>query len=227
MSAKADILTNKHDILKEKGSISDAMLVDHLFDNFMQYISAHWHYHATPPNQNPIDLLGGSGAKTVNCDNLSAVFAALIRDIDDKLKPAKASKNWFISKPALKNFDAKVTGNMGNPDATSFNLGCHFSAHYFVNFNGKYYDPCLSTTYNSETGAVFMETRLVPGTNNLRYAGTGNAIILLKPKQKVINGFGGVFEVLSIAKGDPKKRLDKKEYEAASKVPALKAAGLK
>ena len=123
--------------------------------------------------------------------------------------------------------DGKVTGNMGNPDAVIYNLGCHFSAHFFTKFGDKFYDPCLSTTYTKEDGAVLMETRLVAGTNNLRYAGIGRTVILLKPKQKVIPGFGSVVVVLSIYKDDIKKWLDKGEYEAVKKMPLFHAAGLK
>ena len=227
MSARAEIFTNKHDILKEKGTVADSTLVDHLFENFMQYASANWSYSASAPGQTVADLLSTSGGKTVACDTLAGAFTRLIKEADEKLIPEGKSKNWFITRPDLKCFDGKVTGNMGNPDAVIYNLGCHFSAHFFTKFGDKFYDPCLSTTYTKEDGAVLMETRLVAGTNNLRYAGIGRTVILLKPKQKVIPGFGSVVVVLSIYKDDIKKWLDKGEYEAVKKMPLFHAAGLK
>ena len=230
MSAQAEMLTNRHDILKEKGTIADSLLVDHLFENFMLYATANWNYGAAGA---PGDLLGTSGSKTVACDNLAGAFTSLIKIADDKLKPnpgGRPYKNWFISRPELKCFDRKVTGNMGNPGAigaTNFNLGCHFSAHYFVKFGDKYYNPCLSTTYGREDGAVFMQTNLVMGSDNLRYAGTGKSIILLKQKQMAVPGFTSVFEIFSIFKDDIKKSLTPKDYDAAKRNPALRAAGLK
>ncbi len=230
MSAQAEMLTNKHDILKEKGTIADSVLVDHLFENFMLYATANWNYGAAGTAG---DLLGTSGSKTVACDNLAAAFTSLIKIADDKLKPnpgGKPSKNWFIARPELKCFDSKVTGNMGNPGAmtaSSFNLGCHFSAHYFVRFGDKFYDPCLATTYGREDGAVSMQTSLVMGSDNLRFAGNGRSIILLKQKQMAVPGFTSVFEILSIFKDDLKKSLSPKDYDAAKKNQVLRAAGLK
>ena len=227
MSAQAEMLTNKHDILKEKGTINASVLVDHLFENFMLYATANWNYAASGTTG---DLLATTGPKTVACDNLATAFASLIKIADDKLKPERSSKNWFITRPELKCFDTKVKGNMGNPGAlvaANFNLGCHFSAHYFVKCGDKYYDPCLASTYGSEDGPVSMQTRIVQNSDNLRFAGTGRTIILLKPKQMVIPGFSSVFEILSIYKDNLKKILSTKDYEAAKKNQTLVAAGLK
>ena len=226
MSAQAEILANKHDILKEKGSVPDAVLVEHLFENFLQYASANWTYSATSGKQTAPDLLAGSGAKTVACGTLREALKILIRE-QLKLEAKNASQNRFISRPNLKCFDSKVTGNMGKPGSNDFSLGCFWSEHYFLESGGKFYDPCLSAIYAREDGPILARTTNVPNATHIVYAGFGRSTILMRSlPNRTAPGFGGVWEVFPIDKNEIKKLLNAKEYAAVKLIPALKNIGL-
>lgn len=228
MSAKAEILTHKHDILKQKNIVGNAKIIDLLFENFLDYASANWNYSAQSGNQTAPDLLNGNGRKNVACGTLREAFKLLIRN-ELNLEAANEDINgYFITKPTLKCFDPNVHGNIANPGSTNFNLGCHFSAHYFVKSQGKYYDPCLTATYSRAEEPILIRTSPIAGTVNMRCGGTGAAMIVLRQiPNRVVPGFGTTWELFSLAKDDLKKKLTPQEYAAAKQNAMLKAAGLK
>jgi hypothetical protein len=229
MSAQAEILTTKHDVLKQKGSVPNSKLVDLLFENFLQYASANWSYSAQSGKQTATDLLSGSGPKNVACGTLREGFKLLIRNELKLQADNEDINNYFISKPTLKCFDNKVSGNIGNPSSGVFNLGCHFSTHYFVKSEGKYYDPCLSSIYSSATEPILINTSLITGFpgGSLRFGGTGKAIVILRliPGRSV-PGFGSTWELFSLFKDNIAKKLTSKEYAAVKLNPVIKAAGV-
>lgn len=228
MSAQSEILENKHDILKQKDILGAEKVLDMLFENFLAYASANWNYSAQSGKQTAMDLLSGSGAKNVACGTLREAFKLLVRE-QLKLEAANEDINgYFITKPTLKCFDTKVTGNMANPGSHVFNLGCHFSAHYFVKCGGKYYDPCLNTTYARADEPILMRSSPVPNAMTLRYAGSGRAVVLLRQLLgQSVTGFGTTWEVYSVTKDDLGRHLTPKEYAAAKAAPVLKGAGLR
>jgi hypothetical protein len=230
MSALAEILTNKNKIMEQKGIVPNSKLVDLLFENFLQYASANWNYSAQSGKQTAADLLSGTGSKNVACGTLREAFKLLIRNELNLQAENQDINGYFISKPTLKCFDNKVTGNIANPGSGFFNLGCHFSTHYFVKSEGKYYDPCLSTTYSSATEPILITTNLVMAFTggSLRYGGTGKSTVILRLiPGKTVPGFGSTWELFSLAKDNLSKKLTTKEYAALKATPALKSAGIK
>lgn len=207
MSARDDILSGKFKtspagaeaLRKAGGTGAEA----ELFASYVGYANAMWSYAAQPGAQKAQDLLDGDGTKSVACGTLREAFKLMLRDDLRLTDVANADINeYFLTKPDLKCFDAKVTGNVGNHGKTSFNLACHFSTHYFVRAGTTYYDPCLMSVYTSTDGPIGQRTRLVANTGGggLRKAGTGKALVLLHLLTgRTVPGFGSVWEILTPA----------------------------
>ncbi|CAN5503530.1 hypothetical protein BH10BAC3_BH10BAC3_12220 [soil metagenome] len=229
MSAKDDILNNKYDILKEKGTISKSLLVDHLFENFVKYASANWQYVTQAGSQTADDLLSGTGMKSVACGTLRTAFITLVRNDLQGMAAVADLNQYFISLPNLKCFDNNVTGNVANPGSPFYTLGCHFSAHYFAESEGKFYDPCLSAIYATKEEPILIKTRIVTKSveGALRYGGVGRSTVILKRKVGVVPGFGSTWEMFSLFKDNVSKMLSAAEFAALKAQPELKAAGLK
>lgn len=134
---------------------SKADLTDILFSNFMNYAKAHWTYNASGC-ESGVSLLDGS--KTLcNCRGIRHALDLMFIEIgfapSDVVEEPIAYTFW--TDPQFHCFDATVTGNIANADAPSaFGNGCVFSNHYFTKCNGKYYDPCMDTTYSNNTAII-------------------------------------------------------------------------
>lgn len=228
MSAREDVLHFKHDIhaMQKDSAISPAVLADALFENYLGYASANWDYAAQPGGLRADTLLSGTGHKAVACGTLRDALKTMFREDLGRpdVKDADLNEN-FISKPDLHCFDSKVRGNLGNRGSGTFNLGCHFSSHYFLACGGKYYDACLSTTYKSDQEPIFQKTlrvgTLTESVAGVRYAGIGRAAIILRViPGKVLPGFGSVWEILKL--DEVKKVFSGQDLKRVQATPALK-----
>lgn len=233
MAAQVDILTFKHDIPTLLRAQAGATLVDKLFDNFIGYAGAHWKYAAQQGAQTAEDALAGDGAKTLACATIRKALKIMLNDVLATPSNNVDINEYFVTRPGLKCFDPLVTGNLGNHGSGIFNLGCHFSTHYFLSCNGKYYDPCLTSVYTSAEGPVMWKTSVVkgeklgsPSVPSLRRAGTGMTLTFLHQLAgRVVPGFGTVWEVLRPQ--ELKGALSKPDYAIAITDPVVKVAGLK
>ena len=182
MTARADILSGKFKdspaaIAALRSAGDDDMAK--LFASFVGYASVNWNYAATSGAQTAPDLLAGEGTKSVACGTLREALKIIVRE-DMKLTAENADINGhFLTKRQLSCFDPKVKGNVGNRGATTYDLACHFSTHYFLKTNGKYYDACLTSTYAREDEPILQRTRGITGVN-MRKAGTGKALIFIR-----------------------------------------------
>ena len=233
MAAKTDILTFKHDIPALKTPTNGGTLVDKLFENFIGYAGANWKYAAQQGAQTAEDALDGTGTKTLACATIRKALQIMVRDTLNVPTTNTDINEYFITRPGLKCFDPTVTGNVGSRGTGAFNLGCHFSTHYFLNCNGKFYDPCLTSVYGSADGPVMYKTFIVkgplpssPSVPPIRKAGTGTSLMFfcLIPG-RAVPGFGSVWEVVKPA--ELKNVLSSNDYKIALTDPVVKAAGLK
>lgn len=231
MSARQDILDGKFKdspagkaALRAAGGTGAAA---DLFAGFVGYAGANWHYSAQSGAQTAPALLAGDGTKNVACGTLREALKIMMRE-DLKLTAANADINeYFLTKPGLECFDPKVKGNVGNLGATAFNLACHFSTHYFVESGGKFYDACLTAVYNNKDGPIAHRTRLIIGSTNLRKAGTGLALVILKQLMgRTVPGFGTVWEILTPAECKRAGVLSAQDLQALKNDPDVKAGKL-
>lgn len=215
MTARQDILSGKFANnpggTAAKRAAGAGELAD-LYAGFVGYASANWSYAAQPGSQTASALLAGSGPATVACGTIREALKLVLRE-DLRLNDVKNAdiNGYFLTKPQLSCFDAKVRGNVGNHGSHTYDLACHFSTHYFVSTGGKYYDPCLMSVYTSEKGPVAHETRIVGGQAGLRKAGLGSTLILLHLLAgKSVTGFGSVWEI--VKPEECRKALSTAEY---------------
>ncbi|MGD0632093.1 MAG: hypothetical protein ABR987_22405 [Terracidiphilus sp.] len=230
MSARQDILNGKFKgspaglaALRAAGGTGETA---DLFAGFVAYASAHWNYAAQPGPQKAQELLDGDGPKTVACGTLRDAIKIMMRE-DLHLTVRDTENQRFLTKPALKCFDSKVKGKVGNHGSTQFDLACYFSAHYFVETGGRFYDPCLMSVYDTSEGPIAHKTRLVIGSDDLRKAGTGKAMVFLRVLPgRTVPGFGEVREILVPAECKVKGLLSPKDYQAFKTDPDVIAAKL-
>ena len=233
MSAREDILAGKFkDSPTAKAAFRSAGghgQVAELFAYFVGYASATWSYSAQSGGQTAKGLLDGNGAKNVACGTLREAFKIMLRE-DLQLNTVKNAdiNERFITKPDLKCFDSKVKGNLGNYGQHTFNLGCHFSSHYFVQVSGKFYDPCLVAVYSTLAGPIAHKTRPVQKTTPpMRKAGTGRALIILQLMAgKSLPGFGEGWQILLPAECKKKGVLTIANLKALKEDPDIKGSRL-
>lgn len=233
MSARDDILAGKFkDSPTGKAALRAAGgngQTAELFANFVGYASATWNYSAQSGGQTAKGLLDGSGAMNAACGTLREAFKLMLREDLQLNTVSNADINGrFITKPNLQCFDSKVTGNLGNYGQHTFNLGCHFSTHYFVKESAKFYDPCLMAVYTTLEGPVAYKTRPVQGTfPPMRKAGTGKALIILQLVQgKTLPGFGEAWQILLPAECKAKGVLTPANLKALKNDPDVKFSKL-
>jgi hypothetical protein len=231
MSARQEILDGKFktspSAVAALRAAGGAGTTAELFSSFVGYACAQWSYAAQPGAQKAQELLDGDGAKTVACGTLREAFKIMMRD-DLHLTVRNADINdRFLTKPSLACFDSKVKGNVGNYGSNTFDLACHFSTHYFVETDGKFYDPCLMSVYANSDGPIAHKTMLVKNSDKLRKAGKGRSLVILKllPGRSV-PGFGEVWEILTPAECKRTGVLTPKDFQALKMDPDVMAGQL-
>lgn len=225
MSARVAILTNKNDIPAMKLKIpkpSDQALADALFENFITYASANWQYLAQPGAQKAEDALASDGPASLACGTIREALKIMFKEVLDLTAQNEDINGYFISKPGLKNFDSRVTGNLFSE--TGQVLGAHFSTHYFLKCGSKWYDPCLMSQYASKEGPIHAKTTIV-GTSfksvlGWRKSGSGPSLTFFKLEQRLVPGFGTTWKTFKPK--DFKAALTKQDWEIAKTDPELK-----
>jgi len=230
-SARESILCFKHDIpaMQKNSSISKMLLADALFENFVEYASANWDYITEASNLSADALLASADHNRVDCAKLREALKKMFEEdlgLDGVSNANLDSSNkcgHFITKPDFHCFDSKVRGNVGNQGSGAFNLGCFFTTHYFLKYGGKYYDACMAATYRSEQEPILHKTRKVgtvyKGLENVRWAGTGKATILLRSTPKNVPGFSSVWEIFKL--DEVKRIFSKQELNVIQTTPEL------
>jgi hypothetical protein len=233
MTAREEILSNKHDILKLKADkkLDQQALADKLFENFVIHARANWKYAAQPGAQKALDALNGTGTATLACGTIREALKIMFLDELNATAANEDINSYFLSKPGLKNFDSLVTGNVFDETGRGTSLACLFSTHYFLKLGTKWYDPCMTSQYVTREGPVHAYTKNVgvPPTStlgNLKKAGSGTSLMLfLLDRGRSVPGFGSVWKI--VKPRDLKTLLPNDEYAKAKLDPDLKAAGLK
>lgn len=229
MTARQDILSRKFldsasGAAAKRAAGSSGQMAD-VFGSFVGYASANWNYAAQPGGQTAAGLLDGTGPATVACGTIREALKLVLRE-DLQLKDVQNAdiNGYFLTKPQLSCFDAKVKGNVGNHGGHSFDLACHFSSHFFLSTGGKFYDPCLVSVYTSDKGPVAHNTRLLAG-QGLRKAGLGTALIIVHLLAgRSVPGFGSVWEI--VTPQECKKALTAAEFNFVKNDPDVKLGKL-
>jgi hypothetical protein len=226
MPARVTILTNKNDIPAMKLKTpkpTDQALADALFDNFITYAAANWQYLAQPGAQKAEDALNSDGPASLACGTIREALKIMFKEVLGLAAQNEDINGYFISKPGLKNFDSRVTGNLFSE--TGQVLGAHFSTHYFLKCGSKWYDPCLMASYATKEGPIHAKTQLVgnppiKSVLGLKKSGSGHSLTFFKMEQRAVPGFGSVWK--TVKPKDLKAALTKLDWETAKLDPDVK-----
>lgn len=226
MKARDAILTNKNDIpamMRKTPRPDDQALADALFTNFIEYAAKNWQYNAINGANTAEDALNSSGVASLACGTIRDALKIMFKDVLGLIAQNEDINYYFITKPGLKNFDNRVTGNLFSE--TGQVLGAHFSAHYFLKCGSKWYDPCLMAQYMTKEGPVHAKTLNVGipqsrSVHGLKKAGTGHSLTFFKLDQRPVPGFGSTWK--TVKPKDLKAALTKQDWELAKLDPDVK-----
>jgi hypothetical protein len=130
-------------------------------------------------------------------------------------------------------YDPKVRGNLRRLDTPgNYGNGCIFNEHYYLKCNGKYYDPCLSTTYNVKNQSIkeefngqYQNTAYGTGQTAGRMLLTADkkTCIVYLPKEPV-PGFRGAWGMFEASKKNVEKpwgaRYSKRKWPSRVGIPS-------
>jgi hypothetical protein len=127
--------------------------VDSLFINFMFYAKAHWSYIASARAGGEA-LLAGTETQ-VPCGGIANALKILIEEKLHLHVDYITIPGYVWTEASFLCFDSKVKGNVTKIESPAmFTEGCIFNEHYFLKCGGKFYDPCLNSTYSMQNEAV-------------------------------------------------------------------------
>jgi hypothetical protein len=130
-------------------------------------------------------------------------------------------------------YDPKVRGNLRRLDTPgNYGNGCIFNEHYYLKCNGKYYDPCLSTTYSVKNQSIkeefsgqYQNTAYGTGQTAGRMLLTADkkTCIVYLPKEPV-PGFRGAWGMFEASKKNVEKpwgaRYSKRKWPSRVGIPS-------
>ena len=140
--------------LQDKNA-SREMLLDGVFTNLLHYAKHNWNYAASGKTGGQ-DLLNGT-ANTAPCGGIAtALKLVYINGLgipETDIEYIRVT-GYLWTGPNYLCFDPKVKGNLRNINDRNYANGCIFNEHYYLRAGGKYYDPCLSTSYAAKDQSI-------------------------------------------------------------------------
>lgn len=133
-----------------------AQYADDLFDNFVAYAKSNWTYHASGKENGKV-VLETVAKHNINCRGIAHALNLMFRE-NLKIEAKEQTINGFFwTNPEFECFDSNVVGCVARAETPSAkNEGCIFNNHYFSKCNGKFYDPCMTAQYDTETELVLV-----------------------------------------------------------------------
>ncbi len=212
--------------LISKGAVRERLL-DGAFCNLLHYAKSHWSYTASGSTGGDALLAGTAVAAPCGgiATALKRVFTQGLGVPEGDIEYIRVT-GYVWTGPEYLCFDPKVTGNLRRLDQMDYRNGCVFNEHYYLKCSGRYYDPCLSTTYlrkDQSIKASFSGLRILTiGTNRKMLITEDKHTILLYMPQERVQGFQGAWAMFDATKKQVEKALGTKDYKA--EMAALKGA---
>jgi hypothetical protein len=199
--------------LKAKGASLETQL-DGVFANMLRYAKLNWRYVASGKDGGDALLAGTSFSAPCG-----GIATALMTCFIDGLGVAKKDveyvrvTGYVWTGPQWMSFDPNVTGNIRKLDTPGlYNNGCIFNEHYYLKCNGKYYDPCLSSSYVVKDQSIkeYFNGLRMPMTvgqgRKFMYTADRKTCILYMPNETV-SGFTGAYTMFDATKKNIEKAL--------------------
>jgi len=132
--------------------------VQTLFKNLCDYAKAFYTYSATKVKTSTGELLLGyphGDLRVVDCASLASMFCIVAREnlgLSEKTVGLQSvsSGEGFATKEHSKCFDAGIVGSIRTATENFRAVRrCVFREHWFAQVSGRFYDPCMLTTYEA------------------------------------------------------------------------------
>ena len=138
------------------------VVVDALFKNFVAYARTKWSYKASAMLSGEAILAGRTN--DVFCATIAEAFELLLDAVLPGTEKARrvTLRGPFVTKPQYHCFDTKVTGNIFGKDGQPIGT-CMFSEHFFAQWAGSFYDPCMGSIYPAQDQVVAEKVPYVNG----------------------------------------------------------------
>lgn len=195
-------------------------LLDGTFTNFLYYAKSNWSYVASATAGGEA-LLAGT-AQAAPCGGIATALMRIYIDglgIDAADVEYKTVPGYLWTGPEYSCFDPKVYGNLRKLDGRDYRNGCIFNQHYYLKCHGKYYDPCLSTTYRKEDESI--KEKFQGGGTRVIVAGTHRKIlvtldrktVIMHMHQESVPGFRGAWAMFDASKKNIEKAMGSTEFK--------------
>jgi hypothetical protein len=196
--------------------------LDAAFANFLYYAKRHWSYVASSTSGG--DALLAGTANSAPCGGVATALKKVFIDgigVADNDVEYITIAGYLWTGPGYSCFDPKVMGNLRKLDTPGvYSNGCIFNQHFYLKCSGKYYDPCLSTSYamkdqcvkerfdaNTATFSLGQDRRRLMVTADKR------TCILYMPAEPV-PGFQGAYTMFDATKKNLEKALGTAYFKA-------------
>ena len=193
------LLTTPNDIFEAKKTLAAPAVADRTYQNFMAWAKLNCQYVASASASGE-DILTGS-VRAVPCGGFAHALKSLFETALGTGVPVNYIRltGYLITDPSYDCFDATVTGNVTPAGSGVHDGRCIFNEHYFIEFHGKYYDPCMDSTYTVER-AVVQAGLTKPGGGNVVLPPVPNANdeIYIHSASGIAQGFNGSWYAVPI-----------------------------
>lgn len=193
-------------------------LLDGAFTNLLHYAKTHWSYTASSKAGGEA-LLAGT-ATAVPCGGIATalklVFMNGLGVSEDDLEYIRIT-GYLWTGPQYLCFDPKVRGNLRKIDGNDYGNGCIFNEHYYLECNGKYYDPCLSTSYpvkNQSIKVQFKPLDTFPFPQGKMLVTPDHQTCILYMRNETVPGFQGAWVMFDATRKNVEKALGSKDFKA-------------
>lgn len=195
-------------------------LLDGAFTNLLFYAKSNWSYTASGKEGGEALLAG-----TAHAAPCGGIATALKHVFIDGLGIAaadveyKRALGYVWTGPEYLCFDPKVIGNLRKLDGRDYRNGCIFNEHHYLKCHGKYYDPCLSTTYRREDESIKESFRgggtrvFVAGTDRKMLLTTDRRTLILHMHHESVTGFQGAWVMFDATKKNIEKAMGSKDFK--------------
>ena len=193
-------------------------LLDGAFTNLLFYAKSNWSYTASG-NTGGEALLAGT-ATSAPCGGIATALKRVFIDglgVDDTDIEYIRVVGYVWTGPEYTCFDPKVYGNLRKLDGREYRNGCIFNEHYYLRCHGKYYDPCLSTTYLTRDQSIKESFRgkgtIMVGANRKMLVTADQKTCILYMPTEPVPGFQGAWAMFEPTKKNVEKAVGSGEFK--------------
>ena len=209
--------------LRNSGAPRERQL-DSAFSNLVNYARKNLSYSASGKEGGEA-LLAGT-ATSVPCGGIATALKLVFINglgVPDKEVEYIRITGYLWTGPTYLCFDPKVKGNLRKLETPGqYGNGCIFNEHYYLQCDGKYYDPCLSASYAMRDQSIKLrfsgkDTQFSLGNSKLLVTPDKSTGMLYLPNEPV-PGFQGSWAMFALSKKNLEKAMGSQLFKTEMKI---------